>query len=78
MTRQGTRTYRATTLERRDPAGRPYYWIDEADAVPNLEPDGDHVALGEGYVSVTPLTANLTHGPALSELAGWRLELPAE
>ena len=75
VTRQGTQTYRATALERRDPSGRPYYWIDEADATPNLEPDGDHVALRDGYVSICPLSANLTHEGWLGRLADWGLEL---
>jgi 5'-nucleotidase len=71
VTRQGTRTYRATALERQDPA---YYWIDSADAVPTGEPDGDHAAITDGYVSVTPLHADLTHVPSLSPLSRWRLE----
>ena len=75
ITRQGTRTYRATTLERRDPSGRPYYWIDAADTTPAGEVDGDHRAISEGFVSVTPLHANLTHEPSLNELAAWVDEL---
>ena len=75
ITRQGTRTYRATALERHDPSGRPYYWIDAADTTPTGEPDGDHLAISEGYVSVTPLQANLTHEGSLDELATWVGEL---
>jgi 5'-nucleotidase len=74
VTRQGTRTYRGTVLEREDPAGRPYYWIDDADATPTGEPDGDHVAIRDGYVSVTPLQANMTHEQTLGQLSTWRLE----
>ena len=47
------------------------------DMTPNGEPDGDHAALADGYVSVTPLHANLTHEPSRATLAGWSLELPA-
>jgi len=74
IARQGTRSYRATALERHDPTGRPYYWIDAADSVPTGEPDGDHAAILEGYVSITPLHANMTHDSSLAELAGWNLE----
>jgi 5'-nucleotidase len=74
VTRQGTRTYRATVEERLDPAGRPYYWIGGADTTPVGERDGDHVAIRDGYISVTPLHANLTHGPSLAMLAEWPLE----
>ena len=43
---------------------------------PNEEPDGDHVAIRDGYVSLTPLHANLTHEPSLASLRDWSLELP--
>jgi 5'-nucleotidase len=74
VTRQGTRTYRGTVLEREYPAGRPYYWIDDADSTPTGEPDGDHVAIRDGYVSVTPLQANMTHEATLTRLSTWRME----
>jgi len=76
ITRQGTRTYRATALERVDPTGRPYYWIDTVDMTPTGEPDGDHTAINEGYVSVTPLHADLTDHAALGTIVSWKLELP--
>lgn len=72
ITRQGTRTYRATAVERLDPAGRPYFWIDTVSATPTGEPDGDHTAIREGYVSISPLSANLTHEPSLALLGAWR------
>ena len=76
VTRQGTRTYRATVEERLDPGGRPYYWMAGVDMTPSDEVDGDHVAIRDGYVSVTPLHANLTHENSLAGLTGWSLELP--
>ena len=33
ITRQGTRKYKATALERLDPTGRPYYWIVKGDLI---------------------------------------------
>jgi 5'/3'-nucleotidase len=76
ITRQGTRSYRAAVVERLDPSGRPYFWIAGADMTPGGEPDGDHEALRAGYVSVTPLHANMTHDPTRSWLGGWDLALP--
>ncbi len=76
ITRQGSRAYRAAVVERLDPAGRPYYWIAEAEAVPRGEPDGDHAAIEAGLISVSPLHANLTHEPSLKTLASWSLQLP--
>jgi 5'-nucleotidase len=76
ITRQGTRRYKATALERLDPSGRPYYWIDSVSATPTGEPDGDHRAIRDGYVSVSPLTSNLTHERSLDGVRDWHLELP--
>ncbi len=76
ITRQGMRSYRAAVVERLDPSGRPYFWIASADTTPSGEPDGDHRAIEEGCISVSPLHANLTHVPSLEALQSWRLELP--
>ena len=76
ITRQGTRSYRPAVVERLDPSGRPYFWIAGADTTPAGEPDGDHAAIAEGCVSVTPLHANLTHDPSLELLRSWALGLP--
>lgn len=73
VTRQGTRRYRATAVERTDPSGKPYYWIAGADVAPTGEPDGDHRAIGDGYVSITPLHTNLTHAATMERLAAWGL-----
>lgn len=76
ITRQGTRSYRAAVIERLDPSGRPYYWIASADTTPSGEPDGDHRAIEDGYISVTPLHANMTHASSLDALRSWGLGLP--
>ena len=72
----GSRAYRATADRRLDPSGQPYYWIAGMDMTPAGEPDGDHAALRDGFVSVTPLHANLTHEASLARVAEWGLELP--
>jgi 5'-nucleotidase len=76
VTRQGTRTYRAAAIERIDPSGRPYYWISGAETTPRGERDGDHRAIDEGAISVTPLHADLTHVPSLDRLRRWDLAAP--
>ena len=75
MTRQGTRTYRAAAVERLDPAGRPYFWIAGADTTPASEAGSDHAALRDGYVSITPLHANMTHEPSRPLIESWGLTL---
>lgn len=76
ITRQGSRSYRAAVVERNDPSGRPYFWIAGADTTPTGEPEGDHAAIANGYVSVTPLHANMTHDPSLDAMRAWNLDLP--
>ena len=76
ITRLGTRHYRAAALERLDPSGRPYYWIAGSDMTPVGEPDGDHVAMREGYASITPLHADMTHDATRGVIASWGLTLP--
>ena len=74
ITRQGSRSYRATAVERFDPAGKPYYWIAGVDMTPGGEDDGDHRAIEEGYASISALQVNLTHEASLAELTRWNLE----
>jgi len=74
ITRQGRRTYRSVTTEHNDPHGRPYYWIAAADIEPHGETDGDHSAIRQGYISVSPLTTNMTAELSLPELSSWGLE----
>jgi 5'-nucleotidase len=76
ITRQGTRSYRAAVVERLDPSGRPYFWIAGADTTPAGEPDGDHAAIEDRFISVTPLHADMTHARSVEALAEWKLVLP--
>jgi 5'-nucleotidase len=60
ITRQGLRVYHDALDARKDPRGRPYYWIG-GDFPTGVAEDGTDVgALAEGYVSVTPLQLDLT------------------
>ena len=56
-------------IENSDPRGQRYYWIG---AMRQSEPDRvgtDLHATNAGYVAVTPLHLDLTHGPTLARLA---------
>ncbi|MEM7350495.1 MAG: 5'/3'-nucleotidase SurE [Acidobacteriota bacterium] len=70
-TRLGKRTYQQTVVEKRDPKGRKYYWIA---GTPEWEHESgtDFAALGEGYVTVTPLHLDLTDYRGLEESAPLR------
>jgi len=68
VTVQGCRNHSTSVSERLDVRGRPYYWIGLSDDDWLPEPDSDHLAITEGYVSVTPLQPNLTAYNAMAFL----------
>ena len=75
ITRQGLRIYRDELVKRLDPRGRPYYWIG-GEAPTGMHEDGtDFGALKDGYVSITPLTLDLTDHQAGKEMQGLDLGL---
>ena len=73
ITRQGLRVYRDRLDTRKDPRGKPYYWIG-GDAPSGIPEDGTDIgALADEWVSVTPLQLDLTAYPALHLLKSWKL-----
>ncbi|MEM7008347.1 MAG: 5'/3'-nucleotidase SurE [Thermodesulfobacteriota bacterium] len=68
ITRQGKRLYDEPIVEKVDPRGKKYYWIggDELGYI-HIE-ESDIVAINEGYVSVTPITLDLTKHDFLETL----------
>jgi 5'-nucleotidase len=75
VTRLGRRVYRDALVRRLDPRGRPYYWI--AGEMPGGVPEEgtDIGALSQGYVSVTPLTLDMTAERVLADLRAWDWQL---
>jgi 5'-nucleotidase len=73
LTVQGLSGYRSEVIEKLDPRGNRYYWIGGAHAHEDeVRPEADIAALRAGYVSVTPLTLDLTDHAAYRRLAaGW-------
>jgi 5'-nucleotidase len=66
VTTQARRNHVTQISSRTDPRGQDYYWIDEG--LYDWHPGGGHTdyeAVMEGYVSVTPLQADLTDYDAL-------------
>jgi len=73
-THAGHREYTDVVRATVDPRGEPYYWIagervHEADA-----PGTDTHALTEGYVSVTPVSYDITHQATLRQMQRWLAE----
>jgi 5'-nucleotidase len=74
LTRQSQKISQNLVVEKKDPRGRPYYWLDETVELSQAEPDSDYAAIVAHEISVTPLKIDRTHYPSLNHLSHW---LPA-
>ena len=74
ITRQGLRVYRDALDARKDPRGRPYYWIGGEAPTGVIEEGTDFGALKDGYVSITPLQLDLTAWEAVEGMKKWEWE----
>ncbi len=72
ITRMGQREYpMGELIERQDPWGRPYYWLGGEPPVDVLDDGTDVGAVANGYVSITPISLDMTHRAFLDELRQW-------
>ncbi len=71
ITKQGRRIYSGSVLERIDPRGKKYYWIGGEIENWEADPDADHEAVRQGYISVTPLRLDLTDFGSLDKINSW-------
>jgi len=69
-TAQGKHKLGDDLILREDPRGRPYIWIGPRRASDAAVDGSDLKAVDEGYIAVTPLNVDLTHGPTLETLRG--------
>lgn len=60
---------------RTDPRGRVYFWSGPDFHCPDPHPDTDVTCMADGYITVTPLQFNLTHGTLLQEMGAWKWKL---
>jgi 5'-nucleotidase len=72
---QNVAPYVETYDRRTDPRGRTYFWSGPDFSCPEPHPDTDVTALGEGYITVTPLQFNLTHDVLLAKMREWKWQL---
>jgi 5'-nucleotidase len=75
VTRQGLRVYHDALDDRVDPRGKNYYWIGGDAPGGVIEPGTDFWALANQYISITPLTLDLTDNNKLAKLEAWELTL---
>lgn len=67
---QGLRDYgRLKIVKGVDPRGYDYYWFGLGSMVHTPAHSTDLEAIADGYISVTPLHLDLTHGPSMMTLA---------
>lgn len=76
-TRLGVRRYRDVLHRRLDPRGREYFWVaGEIEDADGDDENIDTVAVRLGYVSVTPISFDLTKYEALNDIQGWDVPMP--
>ena len=71
VTRQGESANVEEFAIREDPRHQPYYWLAGSYLMRDTDPSTDAWAIEHGYVSITPITFDLTARDALDDLAGW-------
>ncbi|HEV2643374.1 MAG TPA: hypothetical protein VGT98_11725, partial [Candidatus Elarobacter sp.] len=71
LTRLGRRVFSDSIRPTTDPWGRPLYWIGAGSMEWSGTPDADYRAVRDGYISVTPLHLDLTHGAMMADAERW-------
>lgn len=73
VTKLGSRYFSDSLTRMKDPWGREIFWIGGGTITWTGDADSDHAAVGDGYVSVTPLHMDLTNYSLLETVRGWSL-----
>lgn len=71
VTRLGHRHRSEPCIAQKDPRGKPIYWIGPAGPEQDAGPGTDFHAIRAGYISITPITVDLTRYTALEKVASW-------
>ena len=71
LTTLGRRIYSDSIMRMRDPWGREIFWIGGGSAEWTGGRESDFRAVGEGYISLTPLHLDLTHYEMLDTAQSW-------
>jgi 5'-nucleotidase len=77
ITVQAKRNHVTSVVERHDPKGRPYYWIEEGQNEWEPHDRSDYQAVRDGYASITPLHPDLTAHGALKAVESLPIEKEA-
>jgi 5'-nucleotidase len=68
---QGIKNASPVISEHVDPRGKPYYWIGQKILQDNNADGTDYYTVRQGFVSVTPMRADMTNHSALERIADW-------
>jgi 5'-nucleotidase len=71
VTRLGRRHHSEPVIRATSPRGEPVYWIGAAGLAKDAGPGTDFHAVEEGFVSITPLQIDLTHGGQMQAVQQW-------
>ncbi len=74
-TRLGYRHRSEPVIEACDPRGQTVYWVGPPGGEQDAGPGTDFHAVREGYVSITPLTVDLTRHDAMDVTRGWAAQV---
>jgi len=74
VTKLGRRVYQDTLVPRKDPRGRDYYWIGGEDPIWEPQEHSDFSAISDGYVSITPISLELTDHATIDAMSAWRFD----
>ena len=75
VTRLGARHRATTMVKTQDPAGRDIYWVGPLAKEDDAGEGTDFHAIAQGYVSITPITGDLTAHHRIEKLRNWAAEL---
>ena len=71
---QTSAVWKNTYLERKDPRGAPYWWLEGEIPPETIEPQSDKDLLSQGYITLTPLCFEFTDRQGLQALESMNLD----
>jgi 5'-nucleotidase len=74
VTKLGSRFFSESLTRMKDPWGREIFWIGGGTITWTGGENSDHLAVAEGFISVTPLHMDLTNYSLIETVSGWSLE----
>ena len=74
VTRTGRCAYGDVIVEKKDPRGRPYFWIGTNDTEWEKTGGTDHEAIRNDRISITPIHLDLTNHSAIDKIKDWKMK----